>query len=64
MPPRGSLNASMIGESIGTNIKRLFGLSWLMAFVINISEVSCRATERGKAAVSRFATPAICKMAI
>jgi hypothetical protein len=35
-----------------------------MAIVTNIGEVSYRVTERGKAAASRFATPAICKTAI
>jgi len=44
----------MIGEVDRDKYQRLVELGWLKAFVINISEVSYRVTERGKAAASRF----------
>ena len=44
----------MIGELDRDKYQRLVELGWLKAFVTNISEVSYRVTERGKAAASRF----------
>jgi hypothetical protein len=44
----------MIGELDGDEYQRLVGLGWLKAFVTNVSEVSYRVTERGRAAASRF----------
>ncbi len=44
----------MTGEVDRDKYQRLVELGWLKAFVTNISEVSYRVTERGKAAASRF----------
>ena len=44
----------MMGEVDRDKYQRLVELGWLKAFVTNISEVSYRVTERGKAAASRF----------
>ena len=44
----------IIGEVDRDKYQRLVELGWLKAFATNISEVSYRVAERGKAAVSRF----------
>jgi hypothetical protein len=44
----------MTGELDREKYRRLVELGWLKASVTNVSEVSYRVTERGRAAASRF----------
>jgi len=50
----GGGHKHLIGDVDRDKYQRLVELGWLKAVVVNISEVSYRVTERGKAAASRF----------